>query len=141
MNKFKNSSEYYEYHKCCPTCYCDKTCQTLVGYIWNPDVEFIDNNEAECGNCQWVGTVHDLVPSQIKKVKLTGEQIDILMRVADLKLAMNTELRNGQALFNALFALHPEIAKEVTGTDNDCFYDDKKIGDLLRHLIYEEPKK
>jgi hypothetical protein len=38
-----------------------------------------------------------------------------------------THLRMGQAYFNALFMLRPNIAKEISGTDYDPFYQDDKL--------------
>lgn len=45
-----------------------------------------------------------------------------------------TLLRYGQAIMNRLHEIWPEKYNEVTGTELDCFYDDKKAADLLDHL-------
>lgn len=38
------------------------------------------------------------------------------------------ELRYGQALMNALQDLDPEAYKVISGTEADCFYDDRVVG-------------
>ena len=35
--------------------------------------------------------------------------------------------RKGQALMNALHSVAPELYDIISGTDDDCFYDDGKI--------------
>lgn len=35
--------------------------------------------------------------------------------------------RNGQAAFNVLYSMHPELAQEIRGTDLDPFYDDSRL--------------
>ena len=67
-------------------------------------------------------------------MKITNEPLDVLTRVTDLMLAMCPEMRKGQCLFNALYKLYPEIANDIRGTDNDCFYDDSKISNLFKYL-------
>lgn len=42
--------------------------------------------------------------------------------------------RFGQSAFNALYDLHPEIANEVRGTENDPFYNDKVMPDFWAWL-------
>lgn len=39
----------------------------------------------------------------------------------------NTDLRQGQALFNALKELRPDIANKIKGTSSDCSVSDKNI--------------
>jgi hypothetical protein len=38
----------------------------------------------------------------------------------------NPSLRRGQALFNALYAMHPGLAGKISGTAADPFYDDSR---------------
>lgn len=38
------------------------------------------------------------------------------------------DLRYGQALMNALATLDPALHSEISGSDLDPFYDDKRIG-------------
>lgn len=42
------------------------------------------------------------------------------------------ELRLGQTAFNALAQWRPDIATEITGSDADPFYDDRRL-----HLFYQ----
>ena len=68
-------------------------------------------------------------------MKLTEQEFDILFRVVDVKLAMYPHWRNGQALFNALYDLHPKIANDVRGEPTlDPFYNEENVGNLLRYL-------
>lgn len=44
------------------------------------------------------------------------------------------ELRYGQTLMNKLSEVWPEKYKELTHTDNDCFYDDATVRFTLSKL-------
>ena len=46
--------------------------------------------------------------------------------------------RQGQSYMNALHEVNLELYKEITGTDNDCFYSDGKIVNFMKFLIDEE---
>lgn len=50
----------------------------------------------------------------------------------------DSNLRMGQAAFNLLYDVAPEIAEEIHGTDKDPFYDDFKLGAFLRYLFERE---
>ena len=53
----------------------------------------------------------------------------------------NTEIRYGQAIFNAAYAMFPRATDELRSTEYDCYYDDSRINDFLTKLIncqYEE---
>jgi len=43
-------------------------------------------------------------------------------------------LRQGQTIMNVLGDTYPEIYREITGTDLDCFYNDEKSNKLLEYL-------
>ncbi len=47
----------------------------------------------------------------------------------------NEHLRKGQAAFNLLSEINPELAQEIVGSENDCFYDDSKLGYLVNLLV------
>ncbi len=47
------------------------------------------------------------------------------------------ELRHGQAIFNEARSMWPEEVEKIRGTDDDCFYDDKKIKVFLSHFEVE----
>lgn len=49
-------------------------------------------------------------------------------------LVRHKTLRAGQALFNALLLVRPDLAEEIRGTDLDPFYDNKKIKKCLEWL-------
>jgi len=43
-------------------------------------------------------------------------------------------IRKGQAAFNTLAVLHPDIAESIRGTGFDPFYDDKRLHDFLEYV-------
>ena len=51
-----------------------------------------------------------------------------------IKEVMFSELREGQVLMNVLFQYDYETYKDITGTEYDCFYDNKKINSTLNYL-------
>lgn len=44
-------------------------------------------------------------------------------------------LRVGQSLMNALYDINPDLYKTITGTEADCFYSDKRVGQFYNALI------
>lgn len=46
------------------------------------------------------------------------------------------EQRQGQALMNALWRVHPDLYNEIHGTDADCFYDDSKVPAFYKRIGY-----
>lgn len=55
--------------------------------------------------------------------------------LSDIPKKQNPNLRWGQCYFNVLMNNHPEIANEIAGTDNDPFYDDKKLKGFFATLF------
>lgn len=47
----------------------------------------------------------------------------------------NSHLRTGQCYYNVLSDMFPELAREISGTKYDPFYDDDKIKDFLNYII------
>ena len=47
----------------------------------------------------------------------------------------NTEIRYGQAIFNAAYAMFPCATNKLRSTQYDCYYDDSKVNDFLTQLI------
>ena len=60
---------------------------------------------------------------------MTKDELKELCQSATVYIAHNRYMRMGQALFNTLRELHPEIADDVRDSSNNCdpFYDDSKI--------------
>jgi hypothetical protein len=50
--------------------------------------------------------------------------------VADAFQNKANHYRNGQAAFNTLYAVHPQLAEQVHNTDIDPFYDDDVLPDF-----------
>ena len=53
-----------------------------------------------------------------------------------VSIAMDTfkDLRYGQAIFNEAMSMWPDEVEKIRGTDDDCFYDDKKVKNFLSHF-------
>lgn len=47
----------------------------------------------------------------------------------------NTEIRYGQAIFNAAYTMFPHATNKLRSTEYDCYYDDSRINDFLTKLI------
>ena len=47
----------------------------------------------------------------------------------------NTEIRYGQAIFNAAYAMFPRATDKLRSTEYDCYYDDSRVNDFLTKLI------
>lgn len=60
--------------------------------------------------------------------------VEIKRRAAAL-IKVNTEIRYGQAIFNAAFAMFPRATNKLRNTKYDCYYDDNKVNDFLTQLI------
>lgn len=70
-------------------------------------------------------------------IKNNKMKFDLLVQVDTLAKFMkkaNPELREGQCLMNALFEVNRILYIQITGTEADCFYDDKKIPDFWNKL-------
>ena len=47
----------------------------------------------------------------------------------------NTEIRYGQAIFNAAYAMFPCATNKLRNTKYDCYYHDNRVNDFLTQLI------
>lgn len=70
----------------------------------------------------------------------TIEKIDKLAvieikREAAKLMKVNTEIRYGQAIFNAAFAMFPCATNKLRNTEYDCYYHDDRVNDFLTQLI------
>lgn len=70
----------------------------------------------------------------MKLPKLTQEQIDAIFELQYSMQKDNRHLRAGQAFFNAIYQLHPNLADTIRGTELDPFHQDKKINILISKL-------
>lgn len=60
--------------------------------------------------------------------------IEIKKEAAKL-VKVNTEIRYGQAIFNAAFAMFPDATNKLRNTECDCYYHDDRVNDFLTQLI------
>lgn len=47
--------------------------------------------------------------------------------------------RRGQALFNALHKMHPDLANQIRGTSADPFHDDSRVQEFARAVMNYPP--
>lgn len=59
------------------------------------------------------------------------KQVEI---VSELDLKIHPQLRKGQSLMNALGKINLDVYSGITGSEYDCFYDDKKIDNFKKFL-------
>lgn len=71
------------------------------------------------------------------KNKLTAEQLAMVHEQANREVRIN-DWRMGQAYFNALYALYPDTANEIRGTDLDPFYHSERIIKCDKAIRLEE---
>ena len=60
--------------------------------------------------------------------------VEIRRRAAQL-VKVNTEIRYGQAIFNAAFAMFPHAVNQLRNTEYDCYYHDDRVTKFLTQLI------
>lgn len=66
--------------------------------------------------------------------KLTEEEINKVIILQSEMMNEHPKWRTGQALFNALYALFPEIGDSVRGGSVDPFHIDGNIGKCLEFI-------
>ena len=67
-------------------------------------------------------------------MKVTEDELIELDRRVKIAMMRFPELRHGQALFNEACSMFPEEVNKIRGTDDDCFYNNKKISVFLSHF-------
>ena len=65
---------------------------------------------------------------------VTEEELDELYKRAHIACKHFPNLRYGQAIFNEAYAMWPEFANTIRGTDDDCFYKDQLVPKFLSHF-------
>lgn len=60
--------------------------------------------------------------------------IEIKKRAAQM-IKVNTEIRYGQAIFNAAYEMFPNTVNKLCNTNYNCYYDDNKVTEFLNQLI------
>ena len=60
--------------------------------------------------------------------------IEIKKRAATY-MKINTEIRYGQAIFNAALDLFPFATNKLRNTEYDCYYHDDRVNEFLNQLI------
>lgn len=67
-------------------------------------------------------------------MKVIEDELIELDRRVKIAMMRFPELRHGQALFNEACSMFPEEVNKIRGTDDDCFYNNKKISAFLSHF-------
>ena len=70
----------------------------------------------------------------IISVPMKEHIITWVLGLAEKYRKQHPELREGQALFNAVNQIDPIAADELRGSNVDCFYNDKLVPDFLDAL-------
>ena len=65
---------------------------------------------------------------------MTLEDFDKIEQLADEAMKEHPEWRKGQAFFNVLYTLFPDVANEIRGSSVDMFYDSSKINEFKTML-------
>lgn len=68
--------------------------------------------------------MHTIDKVDIRKIKTVAEQYN----------RVNTEIREGQALYYAAHDLFPITTEKIRNKPEDCFYDDERIPAFLNKL-------
>lgn len=66
--------------------------------------------------------------------KLTKDEINDVVEFANTMRLKHEDYRWGQAFFNALYMLHPDVADKIRATDKDPFYNDKKVDECIEFI-------
>lgn len=64
--------------------------------------------------------------------KILDEELSII--VENAKYNRPSQIRFGQAVFNACYNKFPNSVGCLTGTNYDCFYNDDKVNDFICRL-------
>lgn len=59
------------------------------------------------------------------------DKIDEILKSVELR---DKHLRKGQYIYNECYKRYPNQCEKLTGTDVDCFYNDKYIDDFIKAL-------
>lgn len=70
-------------------------------------------------------------------LKVQEWELEELYKRVSIAMSHFPELRYGQVIFNEAYSLWPDFVNTIRGTDDDCFYDDKKIKVFLSHFGVE----
>ena len=63
------------------------------------------------------------------------EEIKEVLTLQNEMLSTYKDWRSGQALFNALYSLYPNVADKIRGSDYDPFYIDGRRDSCLTKLL------
>lgn len=69
--------------------------------------------------------------------KLSSKQLAEVHKLSTTMQCLCPKWRSGQAYFNALCALHPDIGDEIRDSDIDPYYVDKNVRKCIKALTEE----
>ena len=67
-------------------------------------------------------------------ITVSEEEFNELHKRIGIAMSRFPNLRYGQAVFNEAHGMWKEDVNKIRGTDDDCFYDDKKVPKFLSHF-------
>jgi hypothetical protein len=70
----------------------------------------------------------------MSSTQFNKEKIQEILSLANQMIINNLDIRWGQAVFNSLHQLYPEIANKIRSTEYDPFYIDEKVNNLIKYL-------
>lgn len=70
--------------------------------------------------------------------KIKKSQVETVKKMAARMRKDHPEYRKGQALFNALHIMHPEVAENVRSKSYDPFYKDENIEECIKQITSDE---
>lgn len=71
-------------------------------------------------------------------MKLTPGEFEQFIRQVQTALKVNKEWRCGQAMYNILQLINPELSSQICATDLDPFFRNERIGAFLKHICTDE---
>lgn len=70
--------------------------------------------------------------------KIKPVELVIVQKTATRMRRDHPEYRKGQAFFNALYIMHPEVAENVRGQNYDPFYKDENLDLCIKIITSDE---
>ena len=69
---------------------------------------------------------------------VTEDKVNYAYKLAQQYANTYKDWRWGQCIFNAYYTVFPEIANQVRGTEDDCYYCDDKVSAFLSHFDWSK---
>ena len=67
-------------------------------------------------------------------MKITQNELNEFYATVSKTMNKYPQLRKGQTYFNVAYKMWPEETNRIRGTNDDCFYDDSRIENFMKHF-------